>query len=65
MLRLPVYGFAKRVDDTIARAMAILQNREDYTAKRSEFTPAAEPKEGSAHGCGSGGARRFRSKFPL
>ena len=65
MLRLPVCGFSKRVDDTVARAMTILQNREDYTAKRSEHTPAAEPKEGPANGRGSGGARRFRSRFSL
>jgi hypothetical protein len=34
MLRLPICGFARRVDDTVARAMAILNIREDYTAKR-------------------------------
>jgi hypothetical protein len=34
MLRLPIYGFARRVDDTVARAMAILNTREDYTARR-------------------------------
>jgi hypothetical protein len=33
MLRLPIYGFARRVDDTVERAMAILNTREDYTAK--------------------------------
>jgi hypothetical protein len=65
MLRLPVYEFSKRVDDTVAHAMTILQTREDYTARRSELTPAAEPREGPAHGRGSGGARRFRSRFSL
>ena len=40
MLRLPVYGFAKRVEDTVVRAMLILQNREDYTQKRSLALPA-------------------------
>jgi hypothetical protein len=65
MLSLPVYGFGKRVDDTVARAMTILQTREDYTAKRSELTPASEPKESSTHGRGSGGACRFRSRFSL
>jgi hypothetical protein len=33
MLRLPIYGFARRADDAVARAMAILRNRDDYTAK--------------------------------
>ncbi len=33
MLRLPIFGFARRVDDTVARAMAILNTREDYTAR--------------------------------
>jgi hypothetical protein len=65
MLRLPVYGFAKRVDDTVARAMAILEAREDYTSRRSELAPAAEPQEGPFQGRGSGGARRLRSRFSL
>ncbi len=34
MLRLPICGFARRVEDTVARAMAILKTREDFTAKR-------------------------------
>jgi hypothetical protein len=34
MLRLPNCGFARRVDDTVARAMAILNTLEDYTARR-------------------------------
>jgi hypothetical protein len=29
MLKLLPCGFAKRVDDTVARAMTILRNRED------------------------------------
>jgi len=33
MLRLPICGFARRVDDTVARAMAILNTREDYTVR--------------------------------
>jgi hypothetical protein len=33
MLRQPLNGFAKRVDDTVARAMTILHSREGYTAK--------------------------------
>ena len=32
MLRFPIYGFARRVDDTVARAMAILNTREDDSA---------------------------------
>jgi hypothetical protein len=44
MLRLPIYGFAKRVDDTVARAMTILQNREDYTSTRSLPVFAPKPK---------------------
>lgn len=50
MLKLPAYGYAKRVDDTVARAMAILKNREDYTAKAapSAFqTPAPKPRRWS------------------
>ncbi len=34
MLRVPICGFARRVEDTVARAMAILNTREDYTARR-------------------------------
>jgi hypothetical protein len=33
MLRLPICGFARRVEDTVARAMAILNTREDNTAR--------------------------------
>lgn len=32
MLRMPICGFARRVEDTVARAMAILNTRPDYTA---------------------------------
>ena len=45
MLRLPIYGFAKPVDYTVARAMTILQNREDYTAKGSGSTPVLKPQK--------------------
>ncbi len=31
MLKFPIHGFARRVDDTVARAMAILRARPDYT----------------------------------
>lgn len=50
MLKLPAYGFAKRVDDTVARAMAILKNREDYTAKAAPSPlpkPAPNPRRWS------------------
>ena len=47
MLRLPMYGFAKRVDDTVARAMLILQNREDYTQKRPLAVPTHKPQRQS------------------
>jgi hypothetical protein len=33
MLRQPIHGFAKRVDDTVARVTAILQRRPDLTAE--------------------------------
>lgn len=32
MLKFPVFGFSRRVEDTVARAMAILKTRPDYTA---------------------------------
>jgi hypothetical protein len=44
MLRHPIHGFAKPVDDAVVRAMTILQNREDYTAKRSSSLPAHKPQ---------------------
>lgn len=37
MLRLPICGFARRVDDTVARAMAILKSREDYMTRPHPF----------------------------
>lgn len=33
MLKQPIHGFAKRVDDTVARAMAILHTRPDLNSK--------------------------------
>jgi hypothetical protein len=50
MLRFPMFGFSHRVDDTVARAMAILNTREDFTSKRPLArlsTPAAKPKKPS------------------
>jgi hypothetical protein len=40
MLRYPIYGFAKRVDDAVLRAITILRNREDNTDKRPPSLPA-------------------------
>ncbi len=44
MLRLPICGFARRVEDTVARAMAILNTREDYTAKQPLGLSILAPK---------------------
>jgi hypothetical protein len=46
MLRFPMHGFARRVDDTVARAMAILNNREEYTTRSHLrlLTPAPKPR---------------------
>jgi hypothetical protein len=41
MLRYPVHGFAKRVEDTVARAMAILRAKEMEIAKPDR--PASNP----------------------
>ncbi len=35
----PIHGLAKRVDDTVARAMTILQRRSDLTAKPEGSLP--------------------------
>jgi hypothetical protein len=45
MLKLPPCGFAKRVDDTVARAMAILRNREDHTAKKPLSITETKPQK--------------------
>jgi hypothetical protein len=42
MLKQPITGFAKRVDDTVARATAILQSRQDHASK-----PEDRPLSGS------------------
>jgi uncharacterized membrane protein len=46
MLRYPMHGFAKRVEDTVTRAMLILQKREDFTAKKPVlvFFPKPQPR---------------------
>jgi hypothetical protein len=36
MLKQPIHGFAKRVNDTVARAMAILQSRQDHASKSED-----------------------------
>jgi hypothetical protein len=41
MLRFPMHGFAKRVEDTVARAMAILRDKEMEIAKPD--LPASNP----------------------
>ena len=47
MLRVPIYGFARRVEDPVARAMAILTTRPDYTARPQGIrTPAPAPNAG-------------------
>lgn len=44
MLRLPIHGFAKRVEDTVARAMTFLRARDEFTAKRYPPTAASDAK---------------------
>jgi hypothetical protein len=41
MLRYPMHGFAKRVDDSVARAMSFLRAKEMATAKQNP--PASNP----------------------
>ena len=55
MLRLPVHGFAKRVEDTVARGMTVLRARDERAATRSQPMPAPKPKEqiGAAGGDGA------------
>jgi hypothetical protein len=43
MLRYPMHGFAKRVDDTVLRAITILRSQEDNTDKRPPPLPAHKP----------------------
>lgn len=45
MLRLPIHGFAKRVDDAVARAMSALQAREQLMVKRSQIIHDPQRKE--------------------
>ena len=46
MVRFPMFGFSRRVEDTVARAMAILKTREDHTSRpllARPSTPAVKP----------------------
>ncbi len=45
MLRLPIYGFAKRVEDTVARGMAALRARDELNAKRLQPVLHLKPDE--------------------
>ena len=42
MLKQPIHGFAERVDDAVARAMAILKRRQDHASQ-----PEDRPLSGS------------------
>jgi hypothetical protein len=45
MLRFPMHGFARRVDDAVARAMTFLMSRDDSTARPLLLTVSgAKPK---------------------
>jgi hypothetical protein len=45
MLRFPMHGFARRVDDSVARAMAFLVSHEDSTVRQVPSTVSgARPK---------------------
>ena len=46
MSRFPMHGFAKRVEDTVNRAMTILRAREDCITTRNPLplTPHNKPK---------------------
>jgi hypothetical protein len=45
MLRLPIHGFAKRVEDTVARGMAALRARDELNAKRYQPVLRLKSKE--------------------
>ncbi len=48
LLRQPLHGFAKRVDDTVARAMTILQRRLDLTSRPEEGLPPSNRRSQKA-----------------
>ena len=41
MLKQPICGSARHIDDTVARAMAFLQRKPDVTSKPAERPPSA------------------------
>jgi hypothetical protein len=43
MLRLPICGFARQVEDAVARTMAILNTRDDCTARERVSKLAMQP----------------------
>ncbi|KLK90198.1 hypothetical protein AA309_27205 [Microvirga vignae] len=45
MLRLPIHGFAKRVEDTVARGMAALRARDELNARRLQPMLRPKPEE--------------------
>jgi hypothetical protein len=51
MVRFPMFGFSRRVEDTVARAMAILKTREDrpyvQTALGPPFNTGGQAHKGS------------------
>jgi hypothetical protein len=50
MLRLPIHGFAKRVEDTVARAMTFLRARDELAMKGSPPPLPPEPKGAGKNG---------------
>ena len=44
MLKYPMHGFAKRVDDTVTRAMTILQSRDEHATKSHLSASPPQPK---------------------
>jgi hypothetical protein len=45
MIRLPVHGFAKRVEDAVARGMTFLRARDQIAAAKYRPTLAPKSKE--------------------
>lgn len=51
MFKFPRHGFAKRVDDTVERAMAIIRKKESMSAAQSQgSSPAQTPRGGRSAG---------------
>lgn len=53
MLRLPIHGFSKRVEDTVARGMAALRARDELNAKKFQPVLHLKPKEQAGTGTAS------------